>query len=637
MTALTFEKALPQLTVAYERGVLVPFLGAGMSRDACPTWAELIRALEQKAGIEADQAKDSAADLIRRADRVSRAIRRSTPDRFAQVIRKALYPKGTTEPPAQTRHLAVPWWPLVLTTNYDDLFVRAFRREHGRKHEPIVCGRRPEDCQRVLSSLSSTAQPILWALQGHLPQRTRSRTKDEDASDAALEREVVLGHEEYRRVTHREPHFRRVFAEVYRRRSFLFLGSGLGEEYFLDLFGEVAEFHGPSGMPHFAIMASENPKDRVDAAFLRSRYGIFVIEVPKYDDVRNALAQLAERGKVARQRPVSWGFAHRGSDPAAPISTAELEVVLGGFPAQSLPAGEVLVVSSSLKPGGAHPALYPGSSFRAAAATLSADYAVDADSLEGDAKEGRFAGEGGHMYLPPRTAQGRELPLVVAAPWRDSRTRDTRYIGPALEEVLSWAHERSRSAGAIHLRSSLLGAGKDTHFSRTFSLVEMTRAFGRWKRANPDSPVRLTIHVMNVEVAYELTTGRLDLLEVLEAVQLRYWLEVIAPDGAVERGLAFDEDATPLAAVLERVGVPASEDWVVEVEPDPLPRRAAATGGNGDRTTGVHAAAPLSELGVFPGSTLRLRRRTQVGAVSGGDAIYPSSLTREESHAGRPR
>ena len=44
-----------------------------------------------------------------------------------------------------------------------------------------------------------------------------------------------MGHDEYRRVTYRDIHFRRAFAEVFRHRSLLFLGSGIRETYLQEL------------------------------------------------------------------------------------------------------------------------------------------------------------------------------------------------------------------------------------------------------------------------------------------------------------------------------------------------------------------------------------------------------------------
>jgi hypothetical protein len=89
-------------------------------------------------------------------------------------------------------------------------------------------------------------------------------------ADRRLTKELVADHTEYRRITHREPHFRRAFAEVFRHRSLFFLGSGLRETYLQELFGEVLELHGPSTRTHFALMPllvplSGSLRERFDA------------------------------------------------------------------------------------------------------------------------------------------------------------------------------------------------------------------------------------------------------------------------------------------------------------------------------------------------------------------------------------
>ena len=137
---------------------------------------------------------------------------------------------------------------------------------------------------------------------------------------------MVVGHEEYRRVTHREPWFRRAFAEVFRARSFLFLGAGLSENYLLELFGEVLEMTGMSPYPHYAFVN----EGEVDPDFLRSRLNILVIEYQRdqhshVTDRLNNLANkvLAKEVDEKRLRPVSLGFsfrvpAHQAATPDAP-------------------------------------------------------------------------------------------------------------------------------------------------------------------------------------------------------------------------------------------------------------------------------------------------------------------------------
>ena len=155
----------------------------------------------------------------------------------------------------------------------------------------------------------------------------------EDAPDLdpALHELLVIGHEEYRRVTYRAIHFRRAFAEVFRQRSLLFLGSGISETYLQELFGEVLELYGPSARPHYALM----PKGKVDPDFMLSRFQIIVATYdPKNNHVelREGLIKLKEAidGAIGKQIRWTWGRAslRNGSDRGG----LELEVVRGPLP-----------------------------------------------------------------------------------------------------------------------------------------------------------------------------------------------------------------------------------------------------------------------------------------------------------------
>jgi hypothetical protein len=286
----SFDVLLPRLITAHGRGLLVPFLGAGMSVGACPDWADFVKALEGEAGISDPSADDEASlkspALIRRVNAVLRILGREGPGRFADASRRVLYGFGdgrTT--PDQTSALADIDWPLVLTTNYDDLFVRAYaerlrRDTQANKRDPValrVVGRDTPGCLRVLQSLDATTPATLWALHGFLGRVDGDLAglgvHIDEPERRALE--VVAGHEEYRRIAHASVQYRRAFAEVCRRRSLLFLGASLADVYLMDLISEVQELHGFGAHPHYALVRAG---DGHDPEFLRSRFNIVACE-----------------------------------------------------------------------------------------------------------------------------------------------------------------------------------------------------------------------------------------------------------------------------------------------------------------------------------------------------------------------
>src|SRR5262245_55472104 len=337
-----FAQVLPRLVGDYESGRLVPFIGSGMSDGACTNWQTMIERLERSAfgRTHGSSGRPDPKELIERANSAVRALKSQRPGVLERAMRNAVALRNTIPPP--TRSLASMWWPLILTTNYDNCYVAGFKERWGNELHAIV-GRGSEDCQRVLTALSNPGRPLLWALQGHMNAPCRLPDNVEARSD--LERELVVGHEEYRRVTYRDTGFRRAFAEVFRQRSLLFLGAGIKETYLQDLFGEVLEIYGPCSRPHYAIM----PEGEVDPGFMLSRLQIRVIEFPKgkYDEVITWLDQLVLATSVRTERPVRWGF---GGIRGHWQNPGRLEIVRGMVPDRSTP-GECIAISPMRRAG----------------------------------------------------------------------------------------------------------------------------------------------------------------------------------------------------------------------------------------------------------------------------------------------
>lgn len=130
MSYMSFEDVLPYLASAYRRSLLVPFIGSGMSVGACTNWEQFVHALGDKAGLappspsSARGARDTSA-LYRLADKAVLGLNTLRAQERIEAYRSALNTGGKaagmcTVPP-QTQALAQCYWPLVLSTNYDDL------------------------------------------------------------------------------------------------------------------------------------------------------------------------------------------------------------------------------------------------------------------------------------------------------------------------------------------------------------------------------------------------------------------------------------------------------------------------------------------------------------------------------------
>lgn len=566
---MQFDEALPRLAAAYDQGVLVPFLGAGMSVPACPSWKGLIEGLERCCGIDADGAGGEPADLVRRGNRAVRFLKRQDGRAFIEGMRTTVYPAGKKVPP-QTEALAQIWWPLVLTTNYDEHFATAYRHgPHEDRDRLVVLGRSPQDSQQVLSSLSSTSGCLLWALQGYLARN----------DEHALHPELVVGHQEYRRVTHTAQHFRRAFAEVFRRRSFLFLGSGLADTYLLDLFGEILEFAGANPLPHFAMVH----RGEVDVAFLRSRFNIIVLEYEKHEDLPEWLTMLRAEIERPGTRPVRWCYslaADRKTGAAEGVE--DLQIVRGALP----PPAEGEVLAASVGTGG-DGLLWVSKSVQQTLAPFWPPPAVPPGGYSMTLLSERY------VFGYPKPDGTGPVPVVaVNARVDDKDRRDLRLIGEAVWELLDWA-----AAQPFHtVRMQVLAAGQTAHYPARFSLAETVRAYGRWRRATSHT-LALRIHVTDPRALLELSAGRLDVAELLFSEDVRFWVEVVDGGQVLEREMVFGDCDWPLSRIAERFDVPR-KGWEIDV--NPRPRRDSE-----QHTVDKYWDTDLLSVGVIPGATLR--------------------------------
>ncbi|MCU7549835.1 SIR2 family protein [Chitinophagaceae bacterium LB-8] len=305
--SLEFKDVVSHIAALYRQGILVPFIGSGMSRPTCTDWTQFIKKIAKEAGIAIPKALEEnkrveAYELYRIADIAVTALRALDYESRAVKYRNALKAcdsKEKDEPkiPIQTKALAKLFWPLVLTTNYDDLYWSAAtidetNKEFPRKRPyPVVMGRSLEDCHQVLRSLDEDSYPILWTLQGFLGgqvEKPEEIIRDPDRRRLLIN-QLVVGHQQYQRAINADEHFRRAFSEVFRRRSLLFIGSGILEDYLVNLFSEIIYHHGSGPYPHFALV-DQKERERFDSSFLQARLGIIPVfynnhnEIPQYLD-----------------------------------------------------------------------------------------------------------------------------------------------------------------------------------------------------------------------------------------------------------------------------------------------------------------------------------------------------------------
>jgi hypothetical protein len=575
------KELLPLLASIYQRGRLVPFVGAGMSAPNLPLWPGFLANLERDAeaarrhhGWPPETAGDGPPEL--RAQRAQTIIRNLVGEQcFIDAVRRALLPGG--EPVSatpQTKALAAMRWPLIISTNYDDLLYGCLHEKASNGPEPVLMGRSAADCKMIVSSLNSPFdRECLWHIQGFLGKQHQASERwlgnlREQGRDKQLEHELVIGHAEYRRATTSAVHFRRCFGEVFRSRSFLFLGSSISEPYFLNLFEEILDLVGPSPVPHFAFAIKNGP---VDARFLSDQMNTTVCPYEEHDDLSEYLRLLKEEVDRPKARTVHW------CNVVSDLEDLQVSVLSAPRLAQ-LPEHHALAVVSKQDEEG-RPGFSP---------------ALDADEVA--ALDAAFQGvkcEPNKYVL--RAPCGNVFAVSAAAFGLGSggRQTDVRAASRALLEQVS-----RDGFEAVHLLLPPHGG----NVPPVYGFMEAVRMFGCWKRSNPKRNLRAHLYV-GPEVALNLTSQRIDLQELLTSDLVRFWTEVISDaTGEPFRRVFYYRPEKPVLELLREVGAPASNEWELTVCPSPR------TGDAPICAEDLHEMT-LETLGVVFGSVVSVRRK----------------------------
>jgi len=296
------DEVISSLHTAYDAGRLVPFVGSGISMPYCRGWSAFIASLAQSLRAGPEILKDLKPgptpnpELLNRvADRLATWLRLRQPDEQQDILCEALRSPGSKELPPQATALARGYWPLIITSNYDDLLPAA---PSNRGRGVQIMGRSPHDCTQVVRGLDLIQPPTIWYIQGHVagvaPRQTSSPATE--MADALLN-EIVIGHQQYQQAINGSNVFRRAFSEVFRRRSLLFVGSGLTESYFVNLIAESLFSLGPSAMPHYALFTAKD-LEKADPEFLAVRLGITpIVYGESHTDLPGALNRIHREGQ----------------------------------------------------------------------------------------------------------------------------------------------------------------------------------------------------------------------------------------------------------------------------------------------------------------------------------------------------
>lgn len=547
---MSFEFA--NLAARYDRGLLVPFIGSGMSVPACASWKQMVQSLERHAGIEPSPDND---DYFWRCECALESIRFARAD-VALAVYESIGANADAAIPPQTALLASLYWPLVCTTNYDDVYLRAVMANESRA-VPQIFGRSEVDCRRVLQHLNMPVHEAIWTLQGFLGGRNPNikAALPADFDHARAEREIVAGHVAYRRAANRSPHFRRCFAELFRTRSLLFLGSGLTEPYFRSLFDEIIELSGPPAQPHFALL----PAGSVDTDFLLRQYNIICRtyavgperSANRHQAQQDVLGDFCKFVRGERTRQSRWGYHLRA--PERPDNATDAI----GFAVrrQDLPAqvgnGEALAISCGRAGDPDNPLSVRGVPLPSRAGRMAAGIP--------DAYMYRWAGASNWTVQFDGTNSFGILARELIEPGTPGeRPRDRRSPDAIRQAFCGFLNDMQR-LGIRTAYVQLLAAGERRTFHPWVSLVQMARAYGEWHRdqlkncAAGIELVSVEICAVDPDIFAVLQGNYIDLNAQLQDDRLSVTIEVINEANVVSRHHQIVGSTQPVSALIPNV------------------------------------------------------------------------------------
>jgi len=580
---MTFEEMLPLLASSYEAGRLVPFIGAGMSRKKFAAWRTFVDKLAERAHL--CPSDNDHIDV--RAQRAASTIRNGHNEHDAwEIIAETLQGEDFKKPdiPEQTAALAEIYWPLTISTNYDHLFYCACRGASSDRLQPTVLGRSAEDCKQVMAALVSPFdRETIWHIQGFLGEHCQCcdamPVADLDRL-ARLQREMVIGHSEYRQVANTAVHFRRCFGEVFKSRSFLFLGSGLSEEYFWNLFGETLELCGPSPVPHFAFLPKNN---NLDIRFLAEQMNIAVCEYNDGDD-HDDHSQLTSWLRQLRELIVH---------PRARISRLQVELRHD--------------CSLEITPYAPIPLPEAGSDHAVAVVVRACPeglFALGRDLLDrrgelGSKLKGRF--EKDRHVLSVDTGI-----FAVRARTRPECENENDAVGRAVWELLGELDSRWK---ILHLHLPSAGGTVPP----VYGFIEAVRALGNWATQS-SAQLHVIAHVGD-QVLLNLTSRQIGLVELLTSRYIRFWVVVNSEAGReTTRRVLYRTRETRfrgvLVEVLGQIDDRALSAWSISLCPSPR-REVGALAQELAPLPEMHLDATICDIGIVFGTVLTLTRKTE--------------------------
>jgi hypothetical protein len=440
---------------------------------------------------------------------------------------------------------------------------------------------------QVVRALDTLDDPIVWFIQGHVGSASEFGAPGEARVDRTLLDEVVVGHQQYQHAINSSQSFRRAFSEVFRRRSLLFVGSGLAESYFVNLIAETLFSLGPSGQPHFALFCDADLERHLDPDFLAVRLGITPIRYGKtYADLPDALEALAHEGAGYRQNSRLHGITNATFLIPRPDLDSQLQdlAVSLRFGSITKPAANGCVILSVGRDK-------VGDRFEPG-------FGIQANSFLDDYEGSGHRGTISYLDVPD-LPQGRLFRLhldgkpapvfCLAARELDDRPDDDARSLAVITEATTQALTAVERAGFVHVSMGLMAAGPERADEPPYCLIAQlsgVRVF-----AERPAVVRPGVEAIGIDIVDQIVwsafvQGRIAVLDLLESRFARVLVRVSDGDGFAEEFALSAPHESTVGDVLAAYKI---SDERITIAARPLPRK---------------DVAQMRDVRVFPGMVI---------------------------------
>lgn len=288
---------------------MIPFVGAGISTPGLRDWNELLQRLWVDTGGTAAQFGALGVDNTV----IGEMLRARSAVPLADLVGPHLF-RGPAEPNARHERIARGPWPMIVTTNWDDLL------ERGAAKSEALLVRYRQDAQRVHAELRADVRPaVLWKIHGDL---------------GAGRDEFVMGHRDYRRLVARDLDSRALLGLLVAEYSLLFFGHSLKDPDVLGVLDEAHETLGHAIGPHFWLTVKDECPDAL-RDFLHANHGIRAIVCANWGEAERLLTKIDHEGRAPSVGLCEW----RGEvgrmrvslvDEGLPLGTTDAVVASAG-------------------------------------------------------------------------------------------------------------------------------------------------------------------------------------------------------------------------------------------------------------------------------------------------------------------